>query len=57
MYKQDLAFNNLQWLICHETQPNQTRHCWKTEKTVVDESESDIDHSWNTWNNLEEPEK
>ena len=21
MYKQDLALNNLQWLICHEIQP------------------------------------
>ena len=23
MYKEDLASNNLQWLICHKTQPNQ----------------------------------
>ena len=23
MYKEDLALNNLQWLISHETQPNQ----------------------------------
>ena len=23
MYKKDLALNNLQWLICHENQPNQ----------------------------------
>ena len=23
MYKKDLALNNLQWLICHKTQPNQ----------------------------------
>ena len=23
MYKQDLALNNLQWLICHKTKPNQ----------------------------------
>ena len=23
MHKQDLALNNLQWLICHKTQPNQ----------------------------------
>ena len=23
MYKEDLALNNLQWLICYETQPNQ----------------------------------
>ena len=22
MYKEDLALNNLQWLIYHETQPN-----------------------------------
>ena len=21
MYKEDLALNNLQWLICHKTQP------------------------------------
>ena len=24
MYKEDLALNNIQWLICHKTQPNQT---------------------------------
>ena len=23
MYKQDLAINNQQWLICNKTQPNQ----------------------------------
>ena len=23
MYKKDLALNDLQWLICHKTQPNQ----------------------------------
>ena len=23
MYKEDLVLNNLQWLICHKTQPNQ----------------------------------
>ena len=23
MYKEDLALNNLQWLICHKIQPNQ----------------------------------
>ena len=22
MYKKDLALNNLQWLICHQTKPN-----------------------------------
>ena len=25
MYKKDLALNNLQWLICHKTQPSQTK--------------------------------
>ena len=24
MYKKDLALNDLQWLICHKTKPNQT---------------------------------
>ena len=23
MYKEDLPLNNLQWLMCHKTQPNQ----------------------------------
>ena len=23
MYKEDLALNNQQWLICHQTKPNQ----------------------------------
>ena len=23
MYERDLALNNLPWLICHKTQPNQ----------------------------------
>ena len=22
MYKEDLALNNLQWLLCHQTKPN-----------------------------------
>ena len=25
MYKEYLALNNLQWLICHKIQPNQTK--------------------------------
>ena len=25
MYKEDLALNNLQWLICREAKPNQTK--------------------------------
>ena len=24
MYKEDLALNNLEWLICHQTKPKQT---------------------------------
>ena len=24
MYKKDMALNNLQWLICHKTNPSQT---------------------------------
>ena len=27
MYQEDLAFNNLQGLICHKTQPNQIFPC------------------------------
>ena len=26
MCKQGLVLNNLQWLICHKTKPNQTKH-------------------------------
>ena len=26
MYILDLALNNLQWLICHKTKPNQTKN-------------------------------
>ena len=30
MYKEDLALNNLQWLICHKTKPNQIgKNCRK----------------------------
>ena len=25
MYKEHMALNNLQWLICHKTQPNQAK--------------------------------
>ena len=31
MYKMDLALNNLQWLMCHKTKPNET----KSNKVVV----------------------
>ena len=26
MYKEDLALNNVQWLICYKIQPNQIRY-------------------------------
>ena len=36
MYKEDLALNNLQWLICHITQPNQINHIdFDTSKDVL----------------------
>ena len=25
VYEPDLALNNLQWMICHKTKPNQTK--------------------------------
>ena len=31
MNKPDLALNNLQWLICHKTKPNQTKLSWRPE--------------------------
>ena len=30
MYKEDLALNNLQWLIGYQTQPNQIIYIWYT---------------------------
>ena len=33
MYKKDLALNNLQWLICHKTNPNWT-YSWEGCKQV-----------------------
>ena len=35
MYKEDLALNNQQWLICHKTQPNQIRYIGGNDKIVV----------------------
>ena len=29
MYKEDLALDNLQWLICHKTKPNQIIYMYK----------------------------
>ena len=31
MYKQDLALNTLQWLICHKTKPNPINFAQSTE--------------------------
>ena len=28
MYKKDFALNNIQWLICHKTQPNQIMYIY-----------------------------
>ena len=28
MHKQYLVLNNLQWLICHKTKANQTKHSY-----------------------------
>ena len=32
MYKEDLALNNLQWLICHKIKPNQILYIWYMNK-------------------------
>ena len=37
MYKEDLSLDNLQWLICHKTRPNQTiQLMYKKLATVVE---------------------
>ena len=36
MYNEDLALNNLQWLICHKTQPNQILYQIKQMTNVSD---------------------
>ena len=35
MYKPDLALNNLQWLICDKTKPNQLKYADCIHCTVV----------------------
>ena len=37
MYKLDLALNNLQWLICHETKPNQSLIVSFTHTVIIKE--------------------
>ena len=34
MYNEDLALNNLQWLICHKTQPNHNKEFEKSSKLL-----------------------
>ena len=34
MYKEDLALDNLQWLICHKTEPN-PKHVSNGEKGFI----------------------
>ena len=37
MYKEDLALDYLQWLICHKTQPNQPKGVsWVRYQTASD---------------------
>ena len=40
MYKEDLALNNLQWLICHKTQPNQS---WLEKEKGISAKYEEID--------------
>ena len=60
MYKGDLAFNNLQWLICHKTLPKQTnkntishwiRHNSKLliGKLILNSSGYCLSHQFSTW--------
>ena len=35
MYKEDLILNNLQWLICHKTKPNQTKPKTKGQIMII----------------------
>ena len=34
MYKEDFTLNNLQWLICPKTQPNQIIYMYKEDLTL-----------------------
>ena len=35
MYKEDLALNNLQWFMCHKTQPNQIIYIYRPISIMV----------------------
>ena len=43
MYEEDSALNNLQWLICHKTQPNQTN---EINSLITKELTEVIDLGW-----------
>ena len=34
-YKEDLALKNLQWLICHKTEPNPTKQTLSIDQTEL----------------------
>ena len=38
MYKEDLALNNLQWLICHKTKPNVSNLLNMPEAKITDQT-------------------
>ena len=35
MYEEDLALNNLQWFVCHKTQPNQIIYIYMYKKDLA----------------------
>ena len=43
MYKNDLALNNLQWLIRHKTQPNQTKANRRNHSCIFHEIKQQLD--------------
>ena len=45
VYKKDLSLNNLQWLICHKTQPNQIIYIW-TLPTFISKIFNGLQKKW-----------
>ena len=35
MYKNGFGINSLQWLMCYKTKPNQIKHDWNSEFSVL----------------------
>ena len=54
IYKVGLALNNLQWLICHKTKPNQTS-IWTTDGTLTDTTTSVLSRPRNNVYNSQSP--